>query len=58
VGIFGLTTGATMQALIDKHLANPSDKTLARIVAYARKHPFATLMVDASAQRFLKSIGV
>ncbi len=47
-----------MQALIDKHLANPSDKTLARIVAYARKHPFATLMVDASAQRFLKSIGV
>ncbi len=47
-----------MQALIDKHLAAPSDKTLARIKAHAHKHPFSTLMVDASAQRYLKSIGV
>tara|TARA_R110002126_G_scaffold124809_1_gene267025 strand:- start:551 stop:754 length:204 start_codon:yes stop_codon:yes gene_type:complete len=58
VGFFGLTTGATMQALIDKHLAAPSDKTLARILAYANKHPFSTLMVTADAARFLKSIGV
>jgi len=47
-----------MQALIDKHLAAPSDKTLSRIKAYAHKHPFASLMVDPSAQRYLKSIGV
>lgn len=47
-----------MQALIDKHLAAPSDKTLARILAYAHKHPFSTLMVTADAARFLKSIGV
>ena len=47
-----------MQALIDKYVANPSDKALARIKAYAHKHPFSTLMVDASAQRFLQSIGV
>ena len=47
-----------MQALIDKYLAAPTDKNLARIKAHAHKHPFSTLMVDASAQRFLQSLGV
>jgi hypothetical protein len=47
-----------MQALIDKHFANPTDKTLARIKAHATKHPFSILMLDASAQRYLKSLGI
>jgi len=48
----------TMQALIDKHFANPTDKTLARIKAYALKHPFSVLLLDASAQRYLKTLGI
>jgi hypothetical protein len=47
-----------MQALIDKHFAAPSDKTLARIKAHALKHPFSILMLDASAQRYLKTLGI
>jgi hypothetical protein len=47
-----------MQALIDKHFANPTDKTLARIKAYALKHPFSVLMVDANTHRYLKSLGI
>jgi hypothetical protein len=47
-----------MQALIDKHLAAPSDKTLARIVAHARKHPFSALMVDAAGAALLRRLGV
>jgi len=47
-----------MQALIDKYLAAPSDKTLARIKAYAHKHPFSTLMVDAAGAQLLRTLGV
>jgi hypothetical protein len=47
-----------MQTLIDKHFANPNDKTLARIKAYALKHPFSVLLLDASAQRYLKTLGI
>jgi len=47
-----------MQALIDKHFANPTDKALARIKAHALKHPFSILMLDESAQRYLKSLGI
>ena len=47
-----------MQALIDKHLANPTDKTLARIKAYAIKHPFSALMVDAAGAQLLRTLGV
>jgi hypothetical protein len=47
-----------MQTLIDKYLANPCDKTLARIKAHAHKHPFSTLMVDAAGAALLRRLGV
>jgi hypothetical protein len=47
-----------MQALIDKYLANPTDKMVARIVAHAQKHPFSTLMVTSAGFAVLRKLGV
>jgi hypothetical protein len=48
----------TMQALIDKYIANPSDKLAARIKAHADKHPFSTLMVTSAGAEVLRKLGV
>jgi hypothetical protein len=47
-----------MQALIDKYLANPTDKGLARIKAHAHKHPFSTLMVDSKGAQLIRTLGI
>jgi hypothetical protein len=47
-----------MQALIDKYIANPSDKLAARIKAHADKHPFSTLMVTSAGAEVLRKLGV
>jgi hypothetical protein len=46
VGIFGLTTGATMQKLLEKYRANPSSIRHAAVISYHRKHPFCECFLN------------
>jgi len=45
-----------MQKLLDAFKAKRDDKTLARVLAYDNKHPFASIMLNADDARLLRTL--
>jgi hypothetical protein len=47
-----------MQKLIDRYRTNPTTANARAVLAYAHKHPFSTLMVNAAGAQLLRTLGV
>ena len=45
-----------MQKILDKYKANPTAENLARLKAYANKHPFAVCVMPMADQKFLHTL--
>ena len=43
-----------MAKLIQKFMADPTEKNLQKIVAYNKKHPFAWMMISKEEAEFMK----
>jgi len=45
--------GKKMGKLIEKHMTDPTEKNLQRILKYADKHPFAWMMISKEQATYL-----
>ena len=45
--------GKNMGKLIDKHMSDPTQKNLDKILKYADKHPFAWMMISKTEAAYL-----
>jgi succinate dehydrogenase flavin-adding protein (antitoxin of CptAB toxin-antitoxin module) len=45
--------GKNMGKLIDKHMSDPTEKNLQRILKYSDKHPFAWMMISKEQAAYL-----
>ena len=52
------TENQNMSKLITAYLANPSDKKLAALRTYLRKHPMATCLATEAERFFLRRHGL
>lgn len=43
-----------MSKLIQKYMADPTEKNLQRIIAYDKKHPFAWMMISKEEAQFME----